>query len=126
MLKTKHRERPTPTPRVDCDFDACDQKAIARVPGVVGLANVCAKHYAFLAQREAELFCDSQALQSVADKLAYCRTMMKQFGNGNFESWSRSVTQQTVAILIQSGNHKLLDKLRGAGVIDGYNRLVKT
>jgi hypothetical protein len=96
------------------------------VPGTTGLANVCASHYSFLAQREAELFCDAQGLVSVDDKRAYCRLMMGNFGRLSFEAWARSLTPGAVKLLVRMGDSKCLAKLRDAGFIDMNNQLVQT
>jgi len=126
MAGRREQPRPQAAP-IACDFESCGEAAIARVPGVAGMANVCKQHYSFLAQREAELFCDAQGLSSAADKLAFCRVKMKEFGRGgDFDSWVKTVSQRTVAVLVQSGNVRLLERLRRAGVIDAYNRMVKS
>jgi len=96
------------------------------VQAQTGLANVCASHYSFLAQREAELHCDAQGLVSIEDKRAYCRVMMSGFGKVSFESWARSLTPGAVALLVRSGDSRCLAKLRDAGFIDANNQLVQT
>src|SRR5262245_48267220 len=124
VLKKREQQRAAPLPPVACAYQGCEKHAVASVNG--SGVNLCAQHYVEIAQREADVFCNAQGLENVEDKIAYCRMQMKHFGRGNFETWAKTVTQQTVAILVRAGNKKLLDKLRDAGVIDDYNRMVKT
>src|SRR5215471_16994344 len=103
VLKQR-RERPRPSlAPIPCSFTGCTSSAVARVQAQTGLANVCASHYSFLAQREAELHCDAQGLVSIEDKRAYCRVMMSGFGKVSFESWARSLTPGAVALLVRLG-----------------------
>lgn len=107
-------------PVVYCATVGCEQ------PARRGF-NLCEPCETEQRQRASTAFCESQGLRTVEAKREYCKRLARSFGRGpSFETWAKNLTQSTVDLIerMDGRDSKSLERLRGAGVIDGRNKLI--
>ena len=105
-------------PRVPCALPVCKARALVRMETPSGTANVCAEHFLFFAQAEAAIFCETHGLATVGQMREFCREKMRRFGRRSFEDWARTITQDTVMLMLRTGSDKVLARLKDGGYID--------
>lgn len=110
-----------PTPHlVPCD--TCGKPARR-----VGVKLICAECETAERQAAADKFCAEHGLVTIEDKVAYCKKLSRTFGRGpTFEQWANRLTQSTVDMIerMDGSTSRTLERLRGAGVIDGRNKII--
>jgi hypothetical protein len=112
-----------PAPKRICTTVGCEQVAAAWS----AMCEACEDRERVA---RAEASCRAKGLNTTAERIAYCRKLLRArlfTAKPSFEAWAEPMTQSTVdLLLLHNGrdDERVLARLRALGALDEQNRLV--